>query len=468
MSKNVDIAIIGAGTAGLNAFSQVRQQTPNVVLINAGHYGTTCARVGCMPSKVLIEVAKTFSRKAHFEDFGIQGSEHLTINRTQVMNYVRRLRDRFVGRAMQSVDKIGDKNIKGHARFVEPHVLEVNGEKIQAEKIIIATGSRPIIPQAWRKFGDKVITTDDFFEIEKLPHSIAVIGLGAIGCEIGQALAHLGVKVVGVDLLSSVGGISDPAINKVAIDEFSKDFELWLESAAQLSESPDGVKVETDDGQHSTTVDMVLASLGRIPNFDNMDIEKVFNLDLSKGFKDLVNPNTMQLGDFPVFVAGDVSSIIPILHEAADEGKIAGFNAVMDKAEAFKRRVPLRIAFTEPQIVIVGASFAELQGQDIVIGERNFVMQGRTKVMVRSHGHLRAYADRQSGCLLGAEMIVPDGEYLGHFLAMAIESKMTVQDILQTPFYHPTVMEGLEDALKAIIQQMDSSKEPVLRRLNSE
>ncbi len=274
--------------------------------------------------------------------------------------------------------------------------------------------------------------------------------------------------MVGVDLLSSVGGISDPAINKVAIDEFSKDFELWLESAAQLSESPDGVKVETDDGQHSTTVDMVLASLGRIPNFDNMDIEKVFNLDLSKGFKGLVNKNTMQLGDFPVFVAGDVSSIRPILHEAADEGKIAGFNAVRDKAEAFKRRVPLRIAFTEPQMVIVGASFAELQGQDIVFGERNFVMQGRTKVMVRSHGHLRAYADRQSGCLLGAEMIVPDGEYLGHFLAMAIENKMTVQDILQTPFYHPTVMEGLEDALKAIIQQMDSSKGPVLRRLNSE
>ncbi|HDN27879.1 MAG TPA: dihydrolipoyl dehydrogenase, partial [Thioploca sp.] len=80
MSRKVDVAIIGAGTAGLNAFRRVKQVTSNVVLINDGHYGTTCARVGCMPSKVFIEIAKTFSRKTHFEDFGINGSENLTIN----------------------------------------------------------------------------------------------------------------------------------------------------------------------------------------------------------------------------------------------------------------------------------------------------------------------------------------------------------------------------------------------------
>ncbi|RKZ38907.1 MAG: dihydrolipoyl dehydrogenase [Gammaproteobacteria bacterium] len=464
MSQNVDVAIIGAGTAGLTAFRHVRKMTSQVVVINANHYGTTCARVGCMPSKVLIEVAKTFSRKQHFADFGIDGSEQLTINRTQVMKYVRRLRDRFVGRVMQGVDKIGDKNIKGHARFVEPQVLEVNGERIHAHKIIIATGSRPIVPPEWRNLGNKLITSDELFELEQLPDSIAVIGLGVIGSEIGQALARLGVKVVGIDLLPTVGGISDPIINKVAIGGLSKDFEVWLETKAQLSEAPEGgIKVETDHGK-STTVEMVLASLGRRPNFDNLGLEEVFNLDFSNGFKDLVNPNTMQLGDFPVFVAGDVNSIRPILHEAADDGTIAGINAVQDSVKAFKRRVPLRIAFTEPQIVVVGASFAELQGEDIIIGERNFVMQGRTKVMARSYGHLRVYADRQSGRLLGSEMMVPEGEYLGHFLALAIENKMTVQDVLVTPFYHPTIMEGLDDALKAIAaQQTGALKEPVLR-----
>lgn len=465
MPKNVDVAIIGAGTAGLNAFSQARQITSNLVLINADHYGTTCARVGCMPSKVLIEIAKEFSRRPHFDNFGIEGSQSLTINPTQVMKYVRRMRDGFVNRVMESVNQIGEKNIKGRARFVEPQVLEINGERIHAKKIVIATGSRPIVPPEWRKFGNKLITTDDFFELEQLPKSIAIIGLGIIGSEIGQALGKLGVKVIGVEMLSTVSSLSDPVINKIAIEEFSKDFELWLGTAAQLSDNPaGGVKVQTDNGQ-STTVDIVLASLGRSPNFEDMGLE-VFGLDLSKGFNGLINKNTMQLGNFPVFVAGDISSFRPILHEASDEGMIAGYNAARDTISAFKRRVPLRIAFSDPQIVIVGASFAELEGQNIIIGERGFVMQGRTKVMARTHGHLRVYADHQSGRLLGAEMMIPDGEYIGHFLAMAIEHEMTVADILVTPFYHPTVMEGLDDALKAIAAQLEGAKPgPVLRRL---
>ena len=453
MSRTVDVAIIGAGTAGLTAFRQVRQITPNVVLINDGPYGTTCARVGCMPSKVLIEVAKKFARRKHFEPFGIQGGEHLTINRQQVMQHVRNLRDWFVARVMDPVDKIGENNISGRARFIEPQVLEVNGEKIYAQKVIIATGSRPIVPPDWYTFGEQVITTDQFFELADLPDSIAIIGLGAIGSEIGQSLARLGVKVVGIEQQTQVCGLTDPAVNQVAINEFSQEFELWLGTVAQLSKADSGqIKVTTTDGR-SITVAKVLAALGRHPNINNLGLE-VFGLDLSRGLNPLINPNTMQLGDLPLFVAGDVASLRPILPEVADEGAIAGYNAVRATVTAFKRRVPFRIAFTDPQIVIVGATFAELAGQDIVIGERSFVVQGRTKVMARTHGHLRIYADRHSGQLLGSEMMIPDGEYVGHFLTLAMEKAMTVQDIMLTPFYHPTVMEGLENALSAIVAQL--------------
>lgn len=461
MSKNVDVAIIGAGTAGLNAFSKVRQKTANVILINDGHYGTTCARVGCMPSKVLIEVAKEFSRRQHFADFGINGN--LTIDRTQVMKHVRKMRDWFVGRVMQNVDKIGEKNLKGRARFIEPQVLEVNGEPIHANKIIIATGSRPILPPKWRELG--VITTDEFFELETLPNSMAIVGLGAIGSELGQALARLGIRVVGVEMQSTVCGLSDPEVNKVAIEELSKDFDVWMESTAELSKVSDGIKVETTNG-HSTTVEMVLASLGRTPNLDNLGLE-VLGIK-NNNIKDIINPNTMQLADLPIFIAGDVTSLKPILHEVADEGAIAGYNAVSETIEAFKRRVPLRIAFTDPQTVVVGASLSELkeQNQDIIIGERSFKVQGRTKVMARNHGLLRIYAERQSGRLLGSEMMIPDGEYIGHFLAMAIENNLTVRDVMVTPFYHPTVLEGLDNALNMIAAQLEGgNKAPVLRKL---
>jgi dihydrolipoamide dehydrogenase len=209
---------------------------------------------------------------------------------------------------------------------------------------------------------------------------------------------------------------------------------------------------------------MVLASLGRSPNNDNLGLE-IFGL--KNNLKDMINPNTMQLADFPVFIAGDVTSLKPILHEVADEGAIAGYNAVSESIEAFKRRVPLRIAFSDPQTVVVGASFVELEGQDIIIGERSFKVQGRTKVMARNHGLLRIYAERKSGRLLGSEMMIPDGEYLGHFLAMAIENEMTVRDVMVTPFYHPTVLEGLDNALNMIAAQLEGgNKAPALRRLN--
>lgn len=452
MSRNVDVAILGAGTAGLNAFSQVRPTTSNLVLINGGHYGTTCARVGCMPSKVLIEVAKEYSRRQHFDNFGIKGSDQLSIDRKQVMTYVRSLRDAFVGRVMQGVDKIGDKNIQGYAHFIEPNVLEVNGERIETKKTIIATGSTPIVPSEWQQFGDKIITTDDFFELETLPDSIAVIGLGVIGSEIGQALARLGVKVIGIEKTPRVCGLSDSAINKIAIEELSKDFDqVWIGTTAELSETADGIQVNTDNGK-SATVDMVLCAIGRTPNIDNL------GLDISELS---INPNTMQLGDLPIFIAGDITSHRPILHEAADDGVIAGYNATQDQIQSFKRRVPLQIAFTDPQVVTVGKSIAELDTEKIITGERGFVMQGRTKVMARTHGHLRLYAEPESGRLLGAEMMIPDGEYVGHFLALAIEHQMTVKDILVTPFYHPTIMEGLDDALKAIAAQL-KDKSPVL------
>jgi dihydrolipoamide dehydrogenase len=453
MSINVDVAILGAGSAGLNAFSQVRPTTSNVVLINGGHYGTTCARVGCMPSKVLIEVAKEYSRRQHFENFGIKGSDQLSIDGKQVMNYVRSLRDAFVGRVMQAIDKIGDHNIKGYARFIEPNVLEVNGERIEAKKIIIATGSTPIVPSEWQ---DKVITSDEFFELETLPESIAVIGLGVIGSEIGQALARLGVKVIGIEKSSKICGISDPAINKVAVEELSKDFEqLWLGTSAELAKTADGIQINTDNGK-SATVDMVLSAIGRSPNIENLGLE-VSGLS--------INPNTMQLGDLPIFIAGDVTSHNPILHEAADDGVIAGYNATQDQIQGFKRRVPLQIAFTDPQVVIVGKSIAELAGEKIITGERGFVMQGRTKVMARTHGHLRVYAEPEFGRLLGAEMMIPDGEYVGHFLALAIEHQMTVTDVLVTPFYHPTIMEGLDDALKAIAAQLKDKKSVLLHKV---
>ncbi len=118
--KQVDVAIIGAGSGGLSAWHEIKKVTPNVVMINDGLHGTTCARVGCMPSKVLIQVANDFHRRGVFLSEGIHGGDDLTVNRVEALAFVRKLRDRFVASVMSTIEEIGERNITGRAEFLEP------------------------------------------------------------------------------------------------------------------------------------------------------------------------------------------------------------------------------------------------------------------------------------------------------------------------------------------------------------
>ena len=193
--RKVDVAIIGAGTSGLAARRAVAKQTDNYVVIDNGILGTTCARVGCMPSKVLIQVANDFYRKNVFSSVGIHGAEGLTINRDEVMRHVRKLRDRFVRATMGAYDGWQDTHlIRKRATFVDKNTLDLEGEQIRADKIIIAAGSRPVLPGPWAQYKDYLVDTNAFFEMEKLPSTMAVIGLGVIGNRAGPGAAPAGCQ----------------------------------------------------------------------------------------------------------------------------------------------------------------------------------------------------------------------------------------------------------------------------------
>ena len=227
------------------------------------------------------------------------------------MEHVRDLRDTFVERVTSnSTDTMSEQVlIHGYARFVDQHTLEVNGETIKAGKIIIATGSRPIVPQAWEAFGDKVITTDEFFELEHLPESAAIIGLGVIGLEIGQALSRMGVTVTGVELSDTISGIQDPALQQVAIDVIGKEFPLWFGNPAELH--AEGNQLRVTAGDHSVLVDKVIATLGRTPNLADLNLAGI-GIDSDERGIPRFNPNTMQVGDSHIFIAGDVDNRRPI------------------------------------------------------------------------------------------------------------------------------------------------------------
>ena len=458
MERSVDVAVIGAGTAGLAAVSQVRQANKSFVLINGGELGTTCARVGCMPSKALIQVGHDLHRRQLFDREGIEGGEGLSANLPDILEHVRDLRDILVDRVLgNSTDQMEEEFLDGYARFVEPGRLQVGDDVIQAENIIIACGTRPVVPPAWVDFGDRIITSDTLFEQEDLPESVAVVGLGIIGLELGQALAQLGIAVTGIDQAETLAGLSDPSARQSAIEVMSRAFPLWLGHTAELRDEEGRIRVSA--GEQSVVVDKVLAAMGRQPNLDWLALEHA-GIALDDQGAPSFDPATMRCGDSRVFIAGDISGSDQVLHEAAAEGRIAGYNAARDKSIAFARKTPLAITFSSPNICTVGTPYDVLDPEEIETGEMRLGPVGRALLMGANRGIIRLYADKRDGVLLGATVIAERGEHLAHLLAWCIGEKMTVLQLLRKPFYHPTMEEAIQGALKDLLQKLDLPTSP--------
>ena len=465
-----DVAVIGAGTAGMTAYRAAREHTDRVVVVEGGPYGTTCARVGCMPSKLLIAAAEAAHTIAEAPAFGVHAGA-VRVDGRAVMARVRAERDRFVGFVVEAVERWPDEaRIRGHARFVADQVLQVDDHtRIEADRIVIATGSSPALPRAWRDaLGDRLLVNDDVFEWQDLPRSIAVVGAGVIGLEIAQALHRLGVRVKLYGRGGRVGPLTDPALQ----DETRRVLAATLPMnvhADHLALRREGDEVVVSGtGGPDERFDGLLAATGRRPNVDALGLAHTTLPRDASGVPE-VDRRTGRIGDTRVFMAGDVSELHPLLHEAADDGRIAGDNAGRwPDIRVRPRRAPLAVVFSDPQIMIAGRSHRDLVDAGVAFetGAVSFEDQGRSRVMRVNHGRLHVYGERASGRFLGAEMIGPAAEHLGHLLAWSAQRGDTVQAMLDSPFYHPVIEEGLRSALRDLQRALRMGPPPVERCLD--
>ncbi|AMN50031.1 MULTISPECIES: dihydrolipoyl dehydrogenase [unclassified Psychrobacter] len=469
VNRKVDVAVIGAGTAGQNAFRQARKTNDNVVIINDGFWTTTCIQVGCMPSKLLIAAADRAYEANHSADFGIHATAQ--IDGKRVMERVRDERNHFASYIKKQVEGWPeDKKIDGRAHINKQGLIEVNDELIEAEKIIVATGSSTFIPDGWAdRLGDTMITSDTAFELTDLPRSMAVVGAGAIGLELAQAFQRLGVDVTVFNRVKRVAGLKDPDISNKAIDCLSRELTMHLGSkindvGTQVADNAKGsiafIDYEDSAGQSQQWQgEYVLVATGRRNNIEQLGIENLgVELDDKNRPKQL-DKKTGQIGNLDVYIVGDANANIPLLHVASDEGYSAGSMVCKNEADAYIRppAIPFSIVFCSPQIVNVGLSLPEIQQNpdlEYVVGSVSFDNQGRSRVMGVNCGLLHIYGCKKTDKVLGASMVGPDAEYIGHILATAITNDLSVKALLDTPFYHPTILEGLRTALRDVQHKM--------------
>ena len=458
-SIDTDVLIIGAGSAGLYALREVRRAGRDFLLVDRSPLGTTCARVGCMPSKVALHAGAEWASRKAMSEIGVNGIDALTIDLRSTWAALRRQRDIFANNAASSArSAAGDKLIEAQARFIEPNLIELKSadgsRRVRARTVIIATGSRPVMPGFLEPVRDRTINTDTLFEQDTLPRSIGILGLGAIGLEMGLALSRLGVRVIGADLASELGGINDPDIGQRARARFGREMELWLGAETRVARSDGGVVLSA--GEHEAEVELLLAALGRRPNTDELGLQDA-GFPLDERGSPRFDPTTMQIGTLPVFIAGDANADRPLMHEAADEGAIAGYNAARDTVTRFVRKASIGIAFTNPDVVSVGTRFDQLDADKIVIGSASGDKNGRSQILGAADSLLRVYADASDGRLLGASMVATGGEHLAHLLAWAIQRGETAAELLSLPFYHPTIEEMLQSAVQDIVTQLPAS-----------
>ena len=457
-SIEVDVAVVGAGTAGLAARRAAVRAGVRVLLINAGPWGTTCVRAGCMPSKLLLVAARAARDTRRAGTFGIEAGP-VRINGRAVMARVQSERDHFLRSILEELNAIpAAEKIDGLARFVGPTTLKVaDGVKVLAKSVVIATGATPSIPKLLAPLKARVLTSDTVFDLEDLPFSLAVVGAGPLGLELAAAFTRLGVRTTVFDERDSLGGLKDAQVGKAARALLGAELDLKLRVKIEAQPDPDGSKIRWTgaDGAGEAMFDRVLVAAGRPPDLKHLDLQAAA-LDLDERGIPLHDPTTLRCGDSAVFIAGDAANDLPVLHVASRQGEVAGRNAAtLPVVQSCTPQSALSIVFTDPDIAVIGQPLKSL-GEDAAIGRCDFDA-GRGRIEHRPGGMISIYAHRKDGIIAGGEMVGAGVEHLAHTMAIMVQQRITVKAALELPFYHPTFEEVLKNCLRELLHQLDGS-----------
>lgn len=449
MMRAYDVAVIGGGPAGYVAAIRAAQLKANVCLIEKGDIGGTCLNRGCIPTKVLVASANRFMDVRNSEDFGIHIS-NVIIDYKKIVER----KDRVVSHLVKGIYQLLKGNkidlIKGKGQILNPKMINVimeNNEeiKINAAKIIIATGSESADLPGLKIDHKFILSSEDVLNIHVLPKSLAIVGAGPVGVEFAHIFSSYGVKVVLIELLSQVLPEEDAQISRILMNSMKKRGIRIVTSATieDTKTESDIMIMKLSTGEEIKT-DKILLSVGRILNTSGIGLE-VLSLKGDKG--NIATNERKQTLVENIYAAGDVCGPPYLAHVASMEGIVAAENAMGYDSTMDYSAIPSCV-FTYPEIASVGLREKQAHeiGIDIITGKFPFAANGKAISMGETEGFVKIIADAKNDMILGMQVIGPHASDLIAEGTLAIRRRLTVKELIQTVHCHPTLSETLMEA----------------------
>ncbi|MBI5188137.1 MAG: dihydrolipoyl dehydrogenase [Nitrospirae bacterium] len=449
------LAILGAGPGGYVAAIKAAQLRAQVTVIEDTEVGGTCLNRGCIPTKALIASSEMLARVRELEKFGIELKGEITPNLSKIIERKNKIVNTQV-RGIRGLLKSWGITLKeGRGVLLSPEEIEVTAkdgskEKITADRIIIATGSRPAQIPAFPFDGNRIISSDEALKLTDIPKSLLIVGAGVIGCEFACIYKELGSEVTIVEMLARAVATEDIEISELLERELKKKkIKLYTNVRVERVDiKDDGVHAFLSDGKE-IVVEKTLVSIGRAFNSDGIGLEAI---GINKGNRgEIIVNEQMETNVHGVYAIGDVIGGILLAHVASREGIIAARN-VMGGDEKIDYSVIPTTIFTSPEIASVGLREhqAAEKGIKVRTGHFQFRALGKAHALGEITGLIKIVSDEASDRILGAHIIGPHASDLIHEAALAIKTGLKTKDIAETIHAHPTLSEGIMEAAEDV------------------
>ena len=451
------LVVIGGGPGGYVAALKAAMLGAEVTIVEKGKVGGTCLNVGCIPTKALLACSDILNTVKEAKKYGIQIEGDIKADFTTIIERKEKVITQLVKGIEFLFESKGVKLVRGLGKLVSNKEVEVTKEdgtkeSIQADKIILATGSVPVVPKFLPYDGKNVMTSDEVLNLKEQPKSIIVVGGGVIGWEIGQFLNRLGTEVKIVEMLPQLLPLEDEDVAKILQRSFKQEkLKFFVGDGISTVEVEDGKVIATLSSGKKVEAEKMLVAIGRRPYTDGLGLEEL-GIQAERG-RVIVN-EYLESSVEGIYAIGDLTIGPDLAHLASRQGIVAVENAVLDKKKKVSYKAIPGCIFTEPEVASVGMKEKQAgeAGINYKVGKFDFRGLGKAQAMGKFQGFVKVITDEKD-VIIGASIIGERASDMLGELTLACELGLTAEQVGEVIHPHPTLCEGIMEALHDVHKQ---------------